>query len=218
MRNPEDWLRLALDDVLPAERQELQRILRGGGGSPSAKAEAQAAEAELERWRTILARMASDRLLEPSSSALEAVLAAYQPAPARLPKWARDLAEQLANVVFDSLATPQAPFAGARSASAARRVRFETNGLELDLLIEATGDTRRLTGQLLRLGDTPEAHASARWLLLNGGRFEVDGETDEHGEFSATLSSVGPLEIRAVHGRALVSFRLPEPFLDAPDE
>ena len=218
MRNPEDWLRLALDEVSAEERQQLQRILEGGDGSPPARAEAQAAAAELERWRTLLARMASDRLLEPSSSAFDAALAAYQPAPARLPKWARDLAERLANVVFDSLAAPEAAFAGARSGLSARRVRFESKGLELDLLVEATGDTRRLTGQLLRLGATPEAHAGARWLVLNAGQLETDGETDEHGEFSVTLSSAGPLEIRAVHGDSLVAFRLPELFLNAPDE
>jgi anti-sigma factor RsiW len=168
---------------------------------------------ELERdVRRVLEALASDRLLEPSPAALRAVLRAIRPAreSAPGPAWARGLPERMARLLFDTLATPELAFAGARIAAAARRLRFEANGLELDVLVETDGDRHRLTAQLLSSGPEIAPVAGSRFLIVVGGRVEAEGETDADGELACSVAGAGELEIRLAACGTLAVFRVPE--------
>jgi hypothetical protein len=166
---------------------------------------------EVERHvRRMLEALAGDRLLEPSPGVLRAVLHAFAPgrdvAP---PPWARGLPQRIARVLFDTLATPQAAFAGARATAAARRLRFESNGLELDVLLEAEGDRLRLNAQLLTSGAPVVSVPDARFLVAVGGRVEAEGETDADGELSCVVPAGDDVEIRLAAAGSLCVFRVP---------
>ncbi len=168
----------------------------------------------------LLEALEGDRLLEPSPAAVRAAHAALRPRTVAdlRPGWARGLREALAGLVFDSFARPQAAFAGARSASVARRLRYESGGVELDLLVESEGDVRRITGQLLRLGTPARPMARAPFAVFGAGEFVSEGKTDERGEFSAPVDVPGEVEVRVADGGRLVTFRIPEPFFRADPE
>lgn len=170
--------------------------------------------------RAFLGALTGSRLLEPSRAAVLAAERAFHPTPpsVSLPAWARELREILGSLVFDSFARPEAAFAGARSASVARRLCYETDGVELDLLLESEGDVRRITGQLLVLGEDPRPLGKARFVVFCDALPDGEGHTDERGEFHLTLGSPGLVEIRVQRGRDLVTFRIPEPFFDAPED
>jgi hypothetical protein len=202
------WLRWVLDECDATERETVRAAIESGDPE---------AVGETERWRRLLELVQGDRLLTPPAALVEAAvrsLRAGETAPA-LPAWAGRLASQAARLVFDSFAAPGTAFAGARSAGVARRLRFEEDGLELDLLVETAGDTRRLAGQLLELGEEPAPLASARWLALVAGAVETTGRTDERGELVAELFRPGPTELGVARGDRLVVFRVPEPDLPA---
>lgn len=170
--------------------------------------------------RSLLQALNDDRLLTPSPAALRAALDAHRAAPASaaLPGWAASLKETLATLVFDSFAQPQAAFAGARSASVARRLCYQTDGVELDVLVEREGDVRRLTGQMLTLGEPPRPLVNARFVVLRGGRLDGESATNERGEFQHVLEAPGEVEIRVQRLAQLVTFRIPEPFFDTPED
>jgi hypothetical protein len=200
------WLRWALDECDATEREAVRTALEGGDPE---------AVLETERWRRFLDLIVGDRLLTPPEALVQAAVRSFRAGetPAALPAWARDLVARASRLVFDSFASPGAAFAGARSAQVARRLRFEQDGLELDLLVEASGDTRRLAGQLLELGASPVPLAAARWLALTAGTVEAIGTTDARGEFVAELRRPGPAELGVSRGETLVVFRVPEPDL-----
>jgi hypothetical protein len=160
--------------------------------------------------RRMMEALAGDRLLQPSPGALRAVLHAFGPrrevAP---PAWAHGLPERIARVLFDTLATPQLAFAGARATSAARRMRFESNGLELDVLLEAEGDRLRLHAQLLTTGAPIAPIPAARFLVAVGGRACAEGETDADGELSCVVPSGEEVEVRLAAAGSLSVFRVP---------
>jgi hypothetical protein len=164
--------------------------------------------------RRMRAALENDRLLAPSPSARDAALRAFRPvrtAPL-LPDWARGLPERAAALVFDSFAGAGSgtAFAGARSAGLARRLRFESGGVELDALIEPRGDGRRLTAQVLRLSGTARPIASARWVVSVGDRVEGEGRTDASGELAREVAGAGEIQIRvAASAGRLTVFRIP---------
>ncbi|MEZ5064122.1 MAG: hypothetical protein R3B81_05270 [bacterium] len=203
------WLRYVLKDTSDGENEAIR-----------ARLEAQDAEAvaEIRRWERVLAGLGADRLLEPSQAVVEAVYRVFRTSGNILPDWVRGLRERAARLVFDSLAAPEAAFAGARSASIARRLRYETDGLELDLLVESEGDRRRLAAQLLLLGNPPRPLDDARWLLLSDGRLAATGSTDERGELVVETERGGEVELRVAHGGALVTFHVPEPLIETPED
>ena len=202
----DDWIRLVEGRCTESERSRLEAIL---------ETESDDLRALVADYRLLIDAMGTDRLLDPPESSVHSVLRAIRPeASPELPGWAAGLREALARLVFDSFGEPA--FAGARSAGVARRLRFESDGVELDVLIEQEGDRRRLSGQVLELGPDPEPRADAPYVVLTALGPEREGETDAHGELGCELAGGGEIEIRlAVSGRLLV-FRIPEPSPDAP--
>jgi hypothetical protein len=166
---------------------------------------------EIERdLRRVMEAMAADRLLEPSPGAVRAVLNAFRPRrDVPSPGWARGLPERIARVLFDTLAAPQQAFAGARAAAAARRLRFESDALELDALLESEGDRLRLTAQLLTTADPVAPVPGARFLVAVGGRVEAEGVTDADGELACLVPPGDDVELRLAAGGSLCVFRVP---------
>jgi hypothetical protein len=198
----EEWVEYASGEMAGDLRARLDEHLAGGCAPCLARAR------ELGR---LFETIASDRLLEPSGAALEAALGAFRPAhsAAPRPRWARSLVELTARLVLDTARGPGVAFAGARNAGLARRLRFEAAELELDVLVEAQGDIRHVTAQLLTLGPDPSPLSGARFLLVAGGRLEAEGETDAHGELVRDVAGAGEIEIRVAWGRRLAVFRIP---------
>jgi hypothetical protein len=166
--------------------------------------------------RLVILALAESPLSEPSAEAVRAALRSFAPArlPLGLPEWAASLPQRVVRVVFDTLAQPDLAFAGARSASAARRVRFEAEDLELDVLVESRGDQRRVLAQLLSLGAGVGPISDADFFVSVGGHLIAAGVTNEHGEFRSEVRERGPVQILVRAQQALARFHLPE---DADD-
>lgn len=207
----EQWVEYHEGQLPEPRRAELEAHLDSGCSA------CRAMETEVKR---LVAALTGDRLLDPSAAAVCAAEAAFHPQQrvARLPDWARGLRETLAGLVFDSYARPEAAFAGARSASVARRLCYETQGLELDVLVESEGDQRRMTGQLLLLGTPARPLGGARFAVTCSGVLVGEGETDARGEFVLSMDLPGEVELRVVQAGRLVTFRIPEPFFHPESE
>jgi hypothetical protein len=198
----ETWLAFVDERTEGADRDRLQAHLES---CP----ECRAVVAGARRMRDALE---SDRLLAPSAAARDAALRAFRRTGAApsLPDWARGLRERAARLVFDSFAQAGTAFAGARSAGLARRVRFESAGVELDALVEPLGDGRRLTAQVLNLRGGATPVASAPWILSVDDRVAGEGRTDESGELVHEIDSGGEIHVRvAVRPGELAVFRIP---------
>jgi hypothetical protein len=198
----EDWIELIEGSVAGAARHRLEEHL----------AECDECCKREREIRDMLETMVADRLLEPSPAALSSVFEALRPSGFKLtlPGWARGLRERLARPAFDTLENRQEAFAGARSSSVARRLRFNEGRLELDILVEAEGDRRRLTAQLLSLGEEPQPLVGARFLVSASGTIEADGETDAHGGFLREVAAPGDIEVRVATEDGLVVFTIPD--------
>ncbi len=167
----------------------------------------------IEQFRLLLASMRSDRDAEPPAAWTAAAvrLRAAPRAGARLAeglrRWSRGLAEELARVVSDSGLAGTPALAGIRSGAVARRLRFESDDVELDLQIETGGGDTTLTGQFLS-GDGPEPLAGLPLLIETAGDDLVEGATDAFGEFCIEL----PRRALRIHARRtgrILRFDLP---------
>lgn len=164
----------------------------------------------------VLAVLRSDRDAEaPESWVARAVRlfeghAAADSLPERIRGWGRGLAEQAARLVADTAATAVPAF-GVRAAGAARRLRFETPEVELDLELEPGAGAVRVTGQFASLSPEPEPLAGGRYLLVTGSGACREGTTDDLGEFDARLDDARDLSLRVIHGGKVVTFQVPEP-------
>ncbi|HMB69986.1 MAG TPA: zf-HC2 domain-containing protein [bacterium] len=198
----EAWLAFVDESAEGAERDRLQEHLESCARC----------RVLVEDARRMRSALQNDRLLAPSPAARDAALRAFHPARSTppLPDWAQGLRERAARLVFDSHAASGAAFAGARSAGLARRVRFESAGVELDALIEPLGDGRRLTGQVLTLRESARPAASAPWIISVDDRVDGEGRTDESGELVCEIAGGGEIHVRvAVRPGELAVFRIP---------
>lgn len=201
----ETWLAYLDETATSVDRDRLRAHLDG----------CPACRALVEDARRMTAALEGDRLLAPSEAAREVALRALpssRPAGVALPGWAAGLRERIARVVFDSIAHPREAFAGTRSAGLARRVRFESGGVELDALVEPHGDRRRLTAQVLRLRGGARPAADAPWIVTVGDRPVAEGRTDGSGELSREIAAGGEIRIRvSASPGELTLFRIPDP-------
>jgi hypothetical protein len=164
-----------------------------------------------ERVRRVLSSLALGPPETPSNSALQAALGAIEsPLPTGLPTGVRELAQRFVRLVADSLAQPDLVFAGARSASLARRLRFEADDLELDVLVESRGDRRRVMAQLLSLGADLSPISDANIFVSTGGRLAATGVTDDCGQLFSEIDGAGPIEICVVARNSIARFRIPD--------
>lgn len=147
----------------------------------------------------LLETMRRDRTGEVPSWLHDRALAAFTPSAQVSP--ARRLLESLAELVFDSLASPM-PAAMRRSVGQARRMRFALGGHALDLEIEREGAaTVSLRGML-------EAPDPALWTIeVQAGGERRTARPDASGEFALEEVPAGELslQITGPAGR----FRLP---------
>jgi hypothetical protein len=198
----DEWIEYAFGRLSDGARKGLERHLAEG---------CEACARQAKELRHLHETISADRLLSPSEPARQAVLRAFRRSEgvSLLPDWARSLEQSVARVVFDSFRSDLA-FAGARASTAARRVRFEADRLELDVLVESEGDLRRITAQLLLLDPKPAPVSAARYLVMAGGHLEAEGATDVHGELVRELRTPGEIEIRLVMGKQVAVFRIPD--------
>lgn len=163
----------------------------------------------------MLHAMATDRSPEPPVLWVDRAIGSFsrRTLASRLRAWAGNLLEETAQLV-------QAPgagwaAAGLRTVGAPRRVRFETEKLELDLHIEPEGHGATLLGQVLRLGEEVVPVAHARLVATSGAGDFVEAETDELGEFSIVVAAESPLEIRLLDGDRVVRFPIDDDSLQS---
>jgi Putative zinc-finger len=159
----------------------------------------------------VIGAMRTDRSPEPPAHVLARAIELYEPALDR-PTLASRLAglkEVLGKVVFDSLADPA--FAAARGSLAARRLRFETGGYELDLAIERRQGRFSLLGQLATQARGGEARAlsGAQYLVLAGEEALAEGTTDGLGEFTVEVGALEHLTIALLAPPEAVLFAVP---------
>lgn len=163
----------------------------------------------------ILEALAHDRTPEPPVLWVERAIQAFprDGQGERLRAWGRGLREEIARLVFDSFDPGDAALAGVRQIGSGRRVRFESQELELDLQIESEGRGAKLIGQVLRLVPDVEPLAGARLFVSAGTRDGFETTTDDLGEFSIEGAGAAPMTVRVAAGERIVLFRVP----DAPN-
>ena len=108
-------------------------------------------EDRLQEIDRVVHAMATDRVPDPPASWVERAIAVFaRPSLAsQLAEFGRGLAEEAGRLIFSSWSPDLPAFAGARGSSTIQRLRFEADGVELDLQIERTGRGGNLLGQLL---------------------------------------------------------------------
>ena len=113
-------------------------------------------------------------------------------------------------LVGDSAGGPELGWAGTRHVADARRVRFESDRIELDLQIEPIASGGALTGQLSRLDPEALPLARARILATGDDLAMVEAETDELGEFAVEIGNVKGIVLRVVDESRLTVFAIPD--------
>ena len=143
---------------------------------------------QIAQLRTLGAELALARRSQPSAAALARYAALFDAQPQGVQSWlgaARDwLAAQLA---FDSRG--QGVTAGVRSAATASyRLLYAADDVEIEMMVERSNGTRRLVGEVLRVGDEAAADDLGRSLvqllpLTDGAAAETEAESDDQGRF-----------------------------------
>lgn len=194
--------------VLGDEGEAVERVRRHVAGPCPACA---GRVLEIER---VLATMRSDQDPEPPEAWVRRAVALWRRSAdgpgllERIRRWGADLLEETGRLVADS-ATPSLAPAGLRSLGAARRLRFEAEGVELDLDLEPTSGGIRLTGQFAALHPEPVPLAGARFLVVTRSGAWQEGEADPLGEFDARADDAVGLQIRVIHRGRVVVFEVP---------
>jgi anti-sigma factor RsiW len=172
---------------------------------------------ELRVLEEVVEIMRADQSIEPPASVTARAVHLFRPEPLheRVRAWLADRVEELGHLVFDS--NSQLAFAAARGVLAGRRLRFESAGLELDVLVEGRAGGARITGQVIRTVGEPRPLTDARFMVMAGTRPAAEGATDALGEFTADLDLLDGIRILVVDGERVVSFTLP-PTLTDPDD
>lgn len=120
--------------------------------------------------------------------------------------------ETVAMLVFDSLSVGGAALAGVRSGASARRLRYRSLSIELDLEIVTHGSEARLRGELTRHGEELRPMADVGVALLGSGHLEREadaGRTDELGTFVLTSGGRAVTALRLDLGSRTIRFDLP---------
>ena len=163
----------------------------------------------------LLATLRADRDPNAPPEWIAAALRAYRPAAVgesvaqRIRDWAEGLVEAAGRLVADS-AAPGLAF-GMRTAAASRRLRFESEDVELDVEVEPEAGGVRITGQFAVLRPEPRPLAAGRMLLVTSSGLWQDGATDALGEFDARVDDARDLQLRVVHEGKVILFEVPEP-------
>src|SRR5688572_26358015 len=175
-----------------------------------------ACEARLREVERLVHAMISDRAPDPPAAWVERAIALYPKASfaARLEEFGRGLVEETARLVFSSRSSELPAFAGARGASTIRRLRFEAEGLELDLQVERYGRGGLLVGQLLALKEPVAACEGAVLLATSGTSHAAEAVSDALGEFNLSLPDFDELRLRVSTQGRLVVFDIPAPALE----
>jgi hypothetical protein len=159
--------------------------------------------------------MQSDRSPEPTAPVLAEAIARFQPElilPSRsapdLARWLTGLKQTWGRLVFDSLADPA--FAHARGLVAARRLRFESDGCELDLALERRQGRFEVLGQVAQTG-AGEARAltHVRVQVFAGQDRVAESTTDALGEFACQVPTIADLTLAVLVPPQAVIFTLP---------
>lgn len=166
----------------------------------------------LREYEWLVQTMRSDRTPDPPAEWVERAIRIFhrRDLEKRIRAWCAGLREELARLVGDSAGAPELAWAGTRNVAGARRVRFESGRVELDLQIEPMASGGTLTGQLSRLGPEPRPLANVRLLVTAAGREMVEGETDDLGEFSLEVGHVREIALRVMDEGRLTVFSIPD--------
>jgi hypothetical protein len=199
----------------PSDRQLIEYLF---GGEGAATTEQHLLEpctrcaARVRDYETLVQTMRSDRTPEPPVEWVERAIALRSAGSVqeRIARWCEGLRERVARLVHDSAAEPGFAAAGTRLVAGDRRLRFESEEIELDIHLEPLGRGGVLTGQISKLDPTARPVPGAR-LLVTAGDLEIhEAGTDELGEFCVELSRLRSVRVRTEIGGMLVSFTIPD--------
>ncbi len=130
---------------------------------------------------------------------LGSIIERVDPPPAEIAEFARaalgwrrldgELAELLADSALETEATALARSGG----TGGRWLTFRSEGLSIDLQIEADGDVRTLLGQL-----APPPAAAAIEIQTGDGAVAATADSDSLGRFRVTLQTGGRIRLRVL--------------------
>jgi hypothetical protein len=202
----------------PTDSQLIGYLLEGESGRGAARVASHLHEGcpdcakRLRQYEVLMQAMRADRTPEPPAEWVERAIRLYSEGDlkARIREWCAGLREEVARLVRDSAGGPELGWAGTRHVADSRRVRFESESVELDLQLEPIASGGLLTGQLSLLEPEPRPLANAR-LLVTGDDFDMhETETDELGEFSVEIRNVRKLTLRVITAEKLTTFSIPD--------
>jgi anti-sigma factor RsiW len=168
--------------------------------------------AALTRLERLIATMRTDRSPEPPAPVLARAIALFEREPARpapaLASWFSGLQPVWGRLVCDSIADPA--FAAARGAGAARRLRFEAEGCELDLAVERRQGRFQLLGQVARTAaGEAQPLAEVRIQVFSGRDPVGESRTDGLGEFACQVGALEDVTLAVLVPPQAVIFALP---------
>lgn len=168
--------------------------------------------ARVRDYDALIRTMRSDRTPEPPVDWVERAIAIRSAGNVheRIERWCEGLRERVARLVHDSAGEPGLAAAGTRLVAGDRRLRFESEEIELDVQIEPLGRGGVLTGQISKLDPTARPVPGVRLLVTAGDREIHEADTDELGEFCVELSRLRSVRLRTEVGGALVSLTIPD--------
>jgi hypothetical protein len=122
--------------------------------------------------------------------------------------WLAGLTQIWGRLVFDSFADPA--FAHTRGTGAARRLRFESEGCELDLAVERRQGRFEVLGQVARTA-AGEARAldQTRVHVFSGRNRVAETTTDALGEFACQVPTLEDLTLAVLVPPQAVIFTVP---------
>jgi len=167
------------------------------------------------RFRDLIQELRTDRDPEPPAEWVRRAIALGAPEPLsvladRIRGFCGGLVEEAARLVRDTAATPGSLALGLRGETA-RRLGFETEGLELDLAIDPRPGGASVTGQVVSLEGSPAGAPDVRVLLAAEPDGAWEATTDPGGEFSVEVIRPWPLRMYVALDDRLVLFDIPTP-------
>lgn len=145
--------------------------------------------ARIARVRRIVETMRTDDGVDPPLATLRRAIAIGAPRPEAVSAWWERLAQVVADLLYDSRATPA--LAGFRGGDDAYQLTYETPDIEVDLEVQASLGQDQPPWQILGNvgGVTPDEPADVVLLSSDSGEPVVQTQTDPRGNFRLPADS-----------------------------
>ncbi len=169
-------------------------------------------ERRLLEYRIITASLEEGPLEDPSPQLVDAAIRLFHRTRTSRASVANAVQTgvRIARLVFDSSRPDLFAPLSVRGSQTERRLRFEDERFELDLLLAPIPEGIQITAQALAASPQAGTAAEIRFCIQSGETVVARGQCDRFGEFDAVISTPGALRILLEDSEGPVRFDIPE--------